>query len=64
MFLSHKLSIALNSLIERKHLVTQKADIGNTVVIINLGVILPAFWFSLNDSETVKAVTLAFGSIQ
>ena len=28
------------------------------------GVILPPCWFSFNNSETVKAVTLAFCSIQ
>ena len=29
-----------------------------------MGIILPLCWFSLNDSETVKAVTLGFCSIQ
>ena len=28
------------------------------------GVILPTCWFSLNNSETVKAVTMAFYSIE
>ena len=28
------------------------------------GVILPTCWFSLNNSETAKAVTLAFCSIE
>ena len=28
------------------------------------GVILPPCWFSLNNSKTVKAVTLAFYSIE
>ena len=28
------------------------------------GIILPPCWYSFNDSETVKAITLAFWNIQ